>query len=87
MQLINNTLCLLGVLVFLLMPLSSKADDASKNKEIAQRFAKCDINKDGKLTAHEAKGCMPRIYSHFSYIDSEGRGYVTVAQIQAIADR
>jgi Ca2+-binding EF-hand superfamily protein len=87
MQLINNTLCLLGASVFLLMPLSSKADDASKNKEIAQRFAKCDINKDGKLTAQEAKGCMPRIYSHFSYIDSEGRGYVTVAQIQAIADR
>ncbi|MFM2029524.1 MAG: hypothetical protein RL517_715 [Pseudomonadota bacterium] len=87
MDLLNKTLFLLGASAFLLMPLSSKADDASKNKEIAQRFAKCDINKDGKLTAHEAKGCMPRVYSHFSYIDSEGRGYVTLAQIQAIADR
>jgi hypothetical protein len=35
----------------------------------------------------EAKGCMPRIYDHFGRIDEQGRGYVTVAQIQAMADR
>ena len=63
------------------------ADDASRNKEIQERFAKCDTNRDGKLTMDEAKGCMPRIYSHFSRIDEQGRGYVTVAQIQAMADR
>ena len=72
-----------------LMPLSSSAyaDEASRNKEIAERFAKCDKNHDGKLTMDEAKGCMPRIYDHFSYIDSGNKGYVTVAQIQAMADR
>lgn len=63
------------------------ADEASRNKEIAARFAKCDTNKDGKLTPEEAKGCMPRVYSHFSYIDSSKKGYVTVAEIQAMADR
>ena len=67
--------------------LPAYADDASRNKEIAQRFAKCDKNHDGKLTMDEAKGCMPRIYDHFSYIDSGNKGYVTVAQIQAMADR
>lgn len=61
------------------------ADNSARNKEIADRFAMCDKNHDGKLTKEEAKGCMPRIYEHFSYIDSDGRGYVTVAQIQAAA--
>lgn len=57
------------------------------DKEIAERFAKCDTNKDGKLTPNEAKGCMPRIYDNFSMIDVQGRGYVTVAEIQAMANR
>jgi Ca2+-binding EF-hand superfamily protein len=76
-----------AVYAVLLTPLVSYANDASRNQEIAERFAKCDVNKDGKLTLDEAKGCMPRIYSNFSYIDSGNKGYVTVAEIQAIADR
>ena len=71
----------------LLTPISAIADDASKNQEIAQRFAKCDTNHDGKLTKAEAKGCMPRIYDHFNYLDSGNKGYLTVAEIQAVADR
>jgi hypothetical protein len=62
------------------------ADNARKDQEIKQRFAKCDKNHDGKLTKAEAKGCMPRIYDHFDYVDSAGNGYVTVAQIEAIAN-
>ena len=74
-------------IAILLTPISAIADDASKNQEIAQRFAKCDTNHDGKLTKAEAKGCMPRIYDHFSYLDSGNKGYLTVAEIQAVADR
>lgn len=71
----------------LMIPLFVRADDASRDKEIAERFAKCDLNHDGKLTLEEAKGCMPRIYNNFSYIDSTNKGYVTVAEIQAMANR
>ena len=78
---------LLSACALVPVSLPAYADDASRNKEIAQRFAKCDKNHDGKLTMDEAKGCMPRIYDHFSYIDSGNKGYVTVAQIQAMADR
>lgn len=78
---------LLSACVMMSLSFPTYADDASRNKEIAQRFAKCDKNHDGKLTMDEAKGCMPRIYDHFSYIDSGNKGYVTVAQIQAMADR
>jgi len=69
------------------IPLFALADDASRDKEIAERFAKCDTNHDGKLTLAEANGCMPRIYNNFSYIDSNNKGYVTVAEIQALANR
>jgi Ca2+-binding EF-hand superfamily protein len=61
------------------------ADNSVRDKEIADRFANCDKNHDGKLTKQEAKGCMPRIYDHFSYIDSDNKGYVTLAQIQKMA--
>lgn len=82
---ISKGICLTGAVAILFMPLPSSADRASKDQEIAERFSKCDSNKDGKLTPAEAKGCMPRIYEHFSYIDSEKRGYITLAQIEQLA--
>jgi hypothetical protein len=86
MQLRLKKICLLGAYSLLAIPMSANADNASKNREIAERFAKCDTNHDGKLTKAEANGCMPRIYSHFDYIDSSKKGYLTVAEIQAVAD-
>ena len=63
------------------------ADNSVRNKEIADRFASCDKDRDGKLTKQEAKGCMPRVFDHFSDIDTDNKGYVTLAQIQALASR
>ena len=83
----SKLLALIGISALLVMSIPAYADNASRNQEIAERFAKCDVNHDGKLTRDEAKGCMPRIYDHFSYIDSSNKGYVTVAEIQAMADR
>jgi Ca2+-binding EF-hand superfamily protein len=74
------SLGLLGSLSF-----TCQAADSTINAEIAARFAKYDVNHDGKLTQEEAKGCMPRIYDHFAYLDSGNKGYLTVAQIQAAA--
>jgi hypothetical protein len=71
----------------MLIALPVYADDASRNKEIQERFAKCDLNRDGRLTLDEAKGCMPRVYDHFGIIDGQNRGYVTVAEIEAMASR
>lgn len=63
------------------------ADNSVRNREIADRFASCDKDRDGKLTKQEAKGCMPRVFDHFSDIDTDNKGYVTVAQIEALASR
>ena len=75
------------IAIGLFVSTSAYADDSIRNKEIADRFASCDKNHDGKLSKEEAKGCMPRIYDHFSFIDSNDKGYVTVAQIQSAASR
>jgi len=83
----TNFLFFIGTCILMSLALPSYADDASRDREIAERFAKCDVSNDGKLTREEAKGCMPRIYDHFSYIDSDNKGYVTVAEIQAVANR
>jgi hypothetical protein len=77
----------LALSILLALPILAHADEASRDREIVERFAKCDTNKDGRLTKEEAKGCMPRIYSNFSYIDSSNKGYVTVAEIQAMANK
>jgi Ca2+-binding EF-hand superfamily protein len=87
MMLCNPKSLLLASFVLLAIPLTSFADEASRNQEIVERFTKCDVNHDGKLTQAEAKGCMPRIYDHFSTIDSGNKGYVTIAEIQAMANR
>lgn len=87
MRLLSKLMALIALSTSIGIPCLAHADEASRNKEIAERFAKCDVNRDGRLTKEEAKGCMPRIYNNFSYIDSSNKGYVTVAEIQAIADR
>ena len=60
---------------------------SARDQEIVARFNAADKNHDGKLTLAEAKAGMPRVAEHFSYIDSDGRGYVTLDQILALADR
>lgn len=87
MRALISNLDLIGAAVFIFIATPVYADDASRNKEIQERFAQCDVNRDGKLTLNEAKGCMPRIYDHFSRIDEQNKGYVTVTQIEAMAAR
>ena len=58
----------------------------AEDKEIIAKFNAADKNHDGKLTLAEAQAGMPRVAEHFSYIDSQGRGYVTLDQILALAN-
>jgi len=80
----NISLICAILLIFIAAP--AHADDASRNKQIRERFAKCDTNRDGKLTRNEANGCMPRVYDNFSMIDQQNKGFVTVLEIEKIAD-
>ena len=59
---------------------------SAEDKEIIAKFNAADKNHDGKLTLAEAQAGMPRVAAHFSYIDSQGRGYVTLDQILTLAN-
>jgi Ca2+-binding EF-hand superfamily protein len=83
----TNSISLFAAALLILVAAPANADDASRNKEIQERFAKCDVNRDGKLTLTEAKGFMPRVYDHFSRIDRQNQGFVTVTEIEAMAAR
>jgi len=50
-------------------------------QRLMARFHRADLNGDGQLTRDEAQKGMPRVYRHFSEIDAQNRGYVTLAQI------
>ena len=63
------------------------AQESAMDKEIDQRFALADKNKDGRLTLAEAKEGMPRIASNFSRIDVQNKSYVTLEEIKAMANR
>lgn len=56
---------------------------AKAEAEIVERFSKADVNRDGMLTRDEAKGVMPRVYSHFEEIDLAHKGAVSVDDIKS----
>lgn len=74
-------------LLLLFMFGAVSAQESRTDREIDQRFAAADTNKDGKLTFEEAKVGMPRVASNFQRIDTQKKGYVTAAEIKAMADR
>ena len=76
----------LTVLIFAALS-TAYAQESRTDREIDERFAAADKNKDGKLTLEEAKAGMPRVAANFQRIDTQKKGYVTAAEIKAMADR
>ncbi len=74
-------------LLMLVVVATAYAQESRTDREIDERFAAADKNKDGKLTLEEAKAGMPRVASNFQRIDTQKKGYVTAAEIKAMADR
>ena len=65
---------------------AQEAGDSNRLQHLMARFHKADVNGDGQLTREEAKNGMPRVYQHFSEIDTENKGYVTLAQIASFIE-
>src|ERR1022692_3847401 len=60
----------------------SAATMAKVQAELETRFHKADTNQDGLLTRDEAKGVMPRLYSHFDEIDTTHKGSLSLDDIE-----
>ena len=65
----------------------SQTAESVTDKRIEQKFKAADTNHDGKLTLQEAKDGMPKVAANFRKIDTEARGYVTIEQIKAAANK
>lgn len=73
--------------ITLLAGLNAAQAESFRDRQIDERFAAADKNNDGKLTLAEAQVGMPRVAENFDKIDTQKRGYVTLDQIKAAADR
>ena len=80
-------LAILSALSVSLLVLPGARADETKDVQIEQHFAAADTNHDGQLTLAEAKQGMPKVAANFDKIDTAKKGYVTVEQIKALADR
>ena len=63
------------------------ADETSRQERLAQklqsRFSAADTNKDGLLSAEEAKAGMPFVSRHFAEIDTGSKGSLSQDDIRA----
>jgi hypothetical protein len=77
----------LGAALSLLLVTQASAQESFRDRQIDDRFAQADKNHDGKLTQEEAQSGMPKVAANFDKIDTQKKGYVTVDQIKAAANR
>jgi Ca2+-binding EF-hand superfamily protein len=64
---------------------ATAAEVAQRNRELDERFAAADKDKNGQLTLAEAKAGMPRVARNFDQIDADKKGYITLDQIKVYA--
>lgn len=78
----------MAVLLMTALAQACAADPAppANEAEIAARFKAADKNGDGKLTYAEAKEGMPRIAAVFEQIDTDKKGYLTLAEILKVVE-
>jgi Ca2+-binding EF-hand superfamily protein len=55
--------------------------------EMQARVKAADTNGDGQLTREEAKLGLPHLYEHFEFVDANGDGAVTLAELEQLRDR
>ncbi|MBS0561392.1 MAG: EF-hand domain-containing protein [Proteobacteria bacterium] len=59
------------------------APAAKRHATLAQRFADANTTHDGHLTLDQARAGLPATARHFTAIDKDNKGYVTLDDIHA----
>ena len=50
---------------------------------ISQRFNECNRDNDDSLDREEATLCLPQVARHFSYVDLDGNGVITLDELES----
>ena len=60
--------------------------EQGRGRDFVQRFHEANTTHDGKLTLQQAQAAnLKMIVNHFSEIDTQNRGYVTLPELRAYA--
>jgi hypothetical protein len=59
------------------------AASPTQGGSLALRFAAANVTNDGRLTREQAEAAMPLVAQNFDAIDVDGKGFVTLSEIQA----
>lgn len=52
------------------------------HESISQRFNECNRDNDDSLDREEATLCLPQVARHFSYVDLDGDGVITLEELE-----
>jgi len=52
------------------------------HESISQRFNECNRDTDDSLDREEATMCLPQVARHFSYVDLDGDGVITLDELE-----
>jgi len=52
-----------------------------------ERFAAADTDGDGALSREEARVGAPHLFDHFDFLDADGNGLLTLAELEQLRDR
>jgi hypothetical protein len=52
------------------------------HESISQRFNECNRDNDDTLDREEATLCLPQVARHFSYVDLDGDGVITLEELE-----
>jgi Ca2+-binding EF-hand superfamily protein len=55
--------------------------------EMQERVKKADTDGNGLLTREEAKLGLPHLYEHFEFVDANGDGSISLAELEQLRDR
>jgi Ca2+-binding EF-hand superfamily protein len=60
---------------------------AQARQQLLAQFKAADVNGDGQLSREEARAGTPRVYEHFEFVDANGDGLVSLAELAQLRDR
>ena len=63
-------------------PATPSASQAARRPPLKERFEAANTTHDGRLTLEQAQAGLPNVARHFSAIDKDKKGYVTLDEIR-----